>query len=143
MSHVYPLNHANPTGPERTNENYSVDLRDVKLQSGPDRAVHGVKGPCVLSHLASFHPVTSTGIDYMHSVLEGVVKALFISWFEPEFAKSNYSLRKYMQEVDRRLRSIKPPSFVPTTPRSIYCYKNWRAYEMLAFIGRLYFMVSL
>ena len=69
----------------------------------------------------------------MHSVLEGVLKNFFKFWFESTIS-CNYSLKKYMQEIDNRLLNIKPPKFIPSTPRSIYSYKLWRAHEYLSFI---------
>ena len=38
-----------------------------------------------------------------------------------------------MQEIDNRLLKIRPPTFVPSTPKSLYSYKLWRAHEYLAF----------
>ena len=92
-----------------------------------------MKGNCLLNSLKYFNCVDSTCIDYMHSVLEGVVKNLFNYWFN---SKSNavYSLSKYMQELDRRLLKIKPPKYIPCTPRSIYTHHLWRAHEYSSFI---------
>jgi hypothetical protein len=70
----------------------------------------------------------------MHSVLEGVVKSLFNFWFGAEYSQCAFSIRKYMQAIETRLLLIRPPSFVPTTPRSLYTYNHWRAHEYLAFI---------
>lgn len=70
----------------------------------------------------------------MHSVLEGVVKGLFSRWFGQENYQLECSLRANMQQIDSRIISLKPPKFVPTTPRSIYTWKQWRAHEYLSFI---------
>ena len=43
--------------------------------------INGVKGNCTLNNLKYFNSVDSTCIDYMHSVLEGVIKSLFNYWF--------------------------------------------------------------
>jgi hypothetical protein len=69
----------------------------------------------------------------MHSVLEGVIKNLFNYWFNGKISAS-YSLGKYMQELDRRLLNIKPPKYIPCTPRSIYTHHLWRAHEYSTFI---------
>ena len=55
-------------------------------------------------------------------------------WFETGDYLGEHSLRNFMQEIDRRLLNIKPPKFVPCTPRSIYTHNLWRAHEYLAFI---------
>ena len=67
--------------------------------------INGVKGNCTLNNLKYFNSVDSTCIDYMHSVLEGVIKNLFNYWFNGKISAS-YSLGKYMQELDRRLLNI-------------------------------------
>ena len=69
----------------------------------------------------------------MHSLIEGDVRNFLKLWLESAIS-CKYSLKKYMQEIDNRLLKIKPPKFVPSTPRSIYSYKLWRAHEILAFI---------
>ena len=69
----------------------------------------------------------------MHSILEGVVKTFFKYWFESDI-RAEYSLKKYMREIDKRILTIRPPKFVPTTPRSIYLSNFWRAHEYLSFI---------
>ena len=70
----------------------------------------------------------------MHSLLEGVVKFFFRYWFETGEYLGPHSLRKVMQKIDERLLLIKPPKFVPSTPRSIYTHNLWRAHEYLSFL---------
>ena len=70
----------------------------------------------------------------MHSLLEGVVKSMFSKWFGQENNQMSCSLRNYMQQIDQRVINIRPPKYIPTTPRSIYCWKTWRAHEYLSFI---------
>ncbi len=69
----------------------------------------------------------------MHSVLEGVLKSLFSLWFEKENNLS-YSLKTYVNKIDARLLTIRPPKYVPTAPRSIKYWKTWRAHEYLSFL---------
>ncbi len=130
--HIYPYDSKDPTGPKRTNESYLTDLEKAISLKTP---VNGVKGKCPLSRLKYFNvPSTQTCIDYMHSLLEGVVKNLMNYWFETGEFLGEHSLRGFMQEIDKRLMSIKPPKFVPYTPRSIYSHNLWHAHEYLAFI---------
>jgi hypothetical protein len=93
-----------------------------------------VKGPCCLTSLKYFHPVTSISIDFMHSLLEGVIKKFFAFWFDSNHSKGAYSLRSMQREIEKRLASISPPMFVPSTPRTIYSHNLWRAHEYLSFI---------
>jgi hypothetical protein len=80
---------------------------------------HGIKGKTSLSELSLYHPIIGTNIDYMHSILEGVIKRLFKAWFDdkhdPELPYK--SLKKYMVEINLRLMSIRPPSYIPAAPR--------------------------
>ena len=87
-----------------------------------------------MSKLKSFCPIRSTCIDYMHSLCEGVIKNFFNYWFEAGDFLGEHSLQKYMQEIERRLLIIKPPKFVPYTPRSIYSHNLWYAHKYLEFI---------
>ena len=70
----------------------------------------------------------------MDSLLEGVVKSMFSKWFGQENNKMSCSLKNYMQQIDQRVINIMPPKYIPTTPRSIYCWKAWRSHEYLSFI---------
>ena len=127
MTHVYPFKEANPIGPARTEMSYNEDLKTKNNENG-------VVGTYCLSFLEYFHPISGTCIDYMHSLLEGVVKSMFSKWFGQENHQMICSLRNYMQQIDQRVINIRPPKYIPTTPRSIYSWKTWSAHEYLSFI---------
>jgi len=110
----------------RTYEGYLNDLQKVKSTG---EMVNGIKGPCILNRLKHFNPVTNTCIDFMHSLLEGVCKKFFEYWFDSEHHEHPSNMRKYMQVLEKRLLNIRPPKFVPSTPRSIYSHGLWRAHE--------------
>ncbi len=121
-THVYPFQKDNPTGPLRSEKSYNDDINQRNMENG-------VLGRCCLSYLEFFHPVSSTCIDYIHSLLEGVIKSMFYRWFDQENSRMECSLRHQMQQIDTRIINIKPPKYVPTAPRSIYTWKQWRAHE--------------
>ena len=123
MRITYKYNDDNPAGPLRTDDLYNDDVKKA-INEGVDS--NGVKG--YLNYFDFFNPISGTCIDYMHSVLEGVVKSLFKLWFGQECHEMKTSLRRFMQTIDSRLLNIKPPKFIPTTPRSIYSWKTWRAH---------------
>ena len=129
--HIYPYSFENPTGPKRTDEIYKSDVKDAITKS---TVVNGVKGFCCLSYLEHFKPISGTCIDYMHSVLEGVVKSLMRLWFSSEYKQENFSLFREIDEIESRLKQIHPPKFVPRKPNSIYSFTKWHAHEYLAFI---------
>ncbi|RMZ99255.1 hypothetical protein BpHYR1_030111 [Brachionus plicatilis] len=101
---IYPFKNYQSDKPLRTHEKY---INDVEESIRQKKIVHGVKGPCLLNELKYYFPIESTIIDYMHSVLEGVV---------------------------RRLLIIKPPKFIPRTPRDLKDVKKWKANELFSFL---------
>ena len=105
---------------------------------------HGVRGETLLNRLKYYNPTENTTIDFMHSVLEGVVKRFFKLWFEDAVRDEhffNFSLKDHMTEIDKRLLNIRTPLFIPVTPRSILDYKIWRANEFLCFL--IYYMLPI
>jgi len=127
---VFPFDTKNPTGPKRDNVSYFEHVEEAEKY---DRSVHGIKGRCILRHLKYYHPLENTCIDYMHSILLGVVKTFFKYWFDGDIRKP-YSLKKYMQVIDTRLLKFRPPNYVRSVPRSIYCWNKWRVHEYLSFL---------
>jgi hypothetical protein len=120
--HLYKFLEDNPAGPLR---NKNVYEQDCLNQS------YGIKGKIGLSELRFFSPLYNTNIDYMHSILEGVIKRFFRYWFDQNCSQS---IKMYSMEIDKRLLSIKPPSFIPVCPRSIDTRAKWRANEFLSFL---------
>ena len=68
---VLPYCEENLDGPKRCHAHFVRDAGDA-VPGG--KAMHGIKGPCVLLGLAQFDLVKSVTIDRMHGVLQGVVK---------------------------------------------------------------------
>ena len=77
--HLYEFLEDNPSGPLR-NKNTSDE--DCKNQ------LFGIKGKIGLSELRFFSPLYNTNIDYMHSILEGVIKRFFKYWFDQNCEQS-------------------------------------------------------
>ena len=97
------------------------------------KPVKGVKGTSVLSR--SLDVVKCIPVDYMHAVLEGVAKTLTTSWFNSKYHGLRFYLKHQMEDIDKMLLRIKPPSEIPRTPRSIM--KNlpfWKANEYRAWL---------
>lgn len=96
-----------PFGPVRDFESY---LEDCRESENCVRDSRGIKSKTLLSDLKYFkNPAWSTNIDYMHSVLEGVIKRFFKAWFEDTVEKTiddeyNYSLKPYITLINNRLK---------------------------------------
>jgi hypothetical protein len=121
---VFPFDKNSPNGPLCDVVNYEADCSESSF--GHDS--HGIKGRSALRDLSCFNPIMNTNIDYMHSILEGVMKRFFKIWFEDN-VEDNQSLKCHMDEINSRLLKIRPPSFVPNAPREIYLWRLWRAHE--------------
>ena len=79
-------------------------------------------------------PINAAAIDSMHALFQGVVKQLLQLLFDQQHSREPYSLRKHLKEVEDRISSLTPPSFVQRFPCSIskhgqewkaHDYKNW------------------
>ena len=129
--HVFPYQKNDPSGPERTKLNYSDNLE--QLQNNKNFKFLGIKGPTVLFQLAYF-TIENIQIDYMHSIMFGVIKSFFDLWFSSEFSSESFTLRSKISLIDKRLLNIRPPDFFPNSPRSVEIFKFWKANEFLYFI---------
>lgn len=104
------------------------------------KAVKGVKGPTLLSKIC-YDFINSTAIDSMHCVDLGVCKKLFTVLFDKQYATHPASLYRYVDTINSRISSIRPPCNVIRQPRSISDMKYWKAHEFRAFL--LYYSLPL
>ncbi|CAF1013092.1 unnamed protein product, partial [Brachionus calyciflorus] len=128
--HSFQFNCNNPDGPKRTIHIYDKHLQ-MTLDSKQTKFV--IKDKCILSELKYFHPVKNTIINAIHSISQGVIKGLFDYWIDHPMARK-YSLKSKIYEIDERLKRIRPPSYVPNAPRSIFTWNLWRAHEYMNFM---------
>ena len=97
------------------------------------KPVFGVKGSSILSGVINIP--YGIPIDYMHAVLEGVVKTLLKCWFNQENHGRPYYLKPYISRIDQEMLTIKPPHELPRRPRSIESsLLYWKASEYRAFM---------
>ena len=74
-------------------------------------------------------------VDYMHTILEGVVKAFLCSWLNPTYSDLRFYLGKVAKDIDRHLLRIKPPHEFRRSPRSICTEAGyWNASEYRAWL---------
>lgn len=72
--------------------------------------------------------------EYLHSVLEGTVELFVHAMFNPANYKEKWYLGKFLNEFDRKLQNMKPPSEVTRTPRSLEDLTKWKASEWKTFL---------
>lgn len=125
--HLFPPNDAHTPRSEIEMSNWA------SLAENTGNPVFGVKGYSVLHRFVNIP--NGIPIDYMHAVLEGVVKTLLKCWFSSEYHNRPFCLRPYIKQIDKDLCRIKPPHDHPRRPRSIESsLLNWKASEYRAFL---------
>ena len=114
----------------RTHSTLKVNA-ETALESG--QAEKGIKGPSVLSPYLNV--VDDIPVDYMHAVLEGVIKQIMCMWFNSKHHKSSFYMGTKVKAIDRLLLKIKPPSHFRRSPRPIQStLKFWKANEYRAWL---------
>ena len=105
-------------------------LEYAKQSCEVQKAVCGVKGPTIISKICNKF-ITSTAIDVMHCVFEGIVKRLGELWFQPKYSNEKFSVSNFVELVDFKLSLIKPPAFIARRPRSVgEHFSHWKASEL-------------
>ena len=110
--------------PSRTQAGFVADAQYL-TQSGEVR--NGVKGATLLLLVKHFNIVDGFVVDYMHCVLLGVVRQLCTLWLEK--TQEAWYVGNKIVSLDQTLLSIKPPSNLTRTPRSLMQRAQWKASE--------------
>ena len=131
---VYPFS---KTYTERTHESIWLAATDAQ------RTMHAVKGVKDLSPLAAYMDlVCCIPIDYMHAVLEGVVRMLTKSWFVSHHHREPQYIGRQLPAIDLQLVKQRPPLEFSRVPRSISKDLNyWKASELRYWV--LYYALPL
>ena len=85
--------------------------KSIAAVATPAKRVRGIKGPISLFNYV-LDVIRSTVIDDLHCVYLGVTRTFINLWFDPQYARTNWSLSKIAKVVDDCLHKIKPPAFV-------------------------------
>lgn len=78
--------------------------------------------------------VRGMGIDRMHAVDGGVMKKILTLYFDSTYSMYPFSLIRFIDIINLRLRSIKPPKFVHRMPRDVEELIHWKASELKMFL---------
>ncbi|XP_051159327.1 uncharacterized protein LOC127291530 [Leptopilina boulardi] len=120
----------------RTLKQHLADVSTV-VESSEITELNGVKGPSVIMQIPIFHIIWSFPPEYLHVVAEGVAELVTDLWFDSKHHEANWYLGKELDEIDKLLLSIKPPTELTRCPQSIKNRCRWKASEWKNFI--LYF----
>ena len=102
--------------------------------------VEGIKGHSVLSSFVDL-PLAAP-IDYMHCVLEGVVKRLLEKWVNSTNHRTPHYIGRDVETIDSDLITQCPPHEFSRAPRSIRKHRKfWKAAEFRSWL--LYYSLPL
>lgn len=98
------------------------------------RPIDGIKGYSVVSLIPLFHIIRCFPSEYLHSVLEGVVKLFVSAFFNHSNSTKEWYLGKEIHRIDDKIKNMKPPPEVTRTPRSLRHLDKWKALEWRTFL---------
>ena len=108
---------------------HTTVLAAAKVAEETGAAVEGIMGTSPLA--STLDLVNSIPIDYMHSVLKGVVRMLLKFWFDSTNHSQPFYLGRHINELDKVLLTQQPPTEFSRPPRSIKKHlKYWKASEL-------------
>ena len=133
-THTYPFNIKSYNGHHelRTNESFTENAKEAECT--PGKNVFGVKGLTWFSFLPWFDMVRGVAVDYMHCITLGIVKMIMSLWFDKSYKNEIFSIASEIGKVERRLISIKPPSYITRLPRSLSEVSHFKATEFKNFL---------
>ena len=96
---------------ERTHEQTFRDAslaREQKIAGQKNSEVNGIKGLSPVFGLPGYDVIKGTSIDYMHTVLLGIVKMFMSRWFDTAYRHLPYYCEDKISLCDSRRANIKP-----------------------------------
>ncbi|KAM3598530.1 uncharacterized protein V6R79_019117 [Siganus canaliculatus] len=134
------LLHQGISAPDDITLSWNCDELQVFGLAKKNPPQNGVKGSSLLSKIPFFDIVLGFVPEYLHSVLLGVSKQLMSLWLDPANSLKPWYVGEKISEMDSRLRHIRTPSEISTSPQSLQCRDKWKASEWRAFL--LFYAVS-
>jgi hypothetical protein len=118
-----------PTLPDIQLRDHDSSLRDMTIaQIEPKlRHVNGFKGLSALAALEDFDLVWGFSIDYMHNCLIGVTRQLMNLWFDSSYHNQPFYIGLHMQNIDKKLLSIKHTNEISRKTTSVKERLFWKA----------------
>ena len=124
--HASEFQRNNPDGPARTHEETFATATQAVDEN---KMLLGIKGPSWLFGLPSYDFIRGMEIDYMHGACLGVMKLLMRFWFHGEHSNEAYSISHRLEDINRRMKSFKPPFELSRISRSMEHFMTWKASE--------------
>jgi len=91
--------------------------------------VMGIKGETILSYVPGFDIIDGLIVDYMHACILGTMRQFAKLWFNSKYHEKEFYLGHAKEEVNKRLKLLKPPFYFSRPPRSLEEMKFWKGHE--------------
>lgn len=102
--------------PDRDQLSY---LHDVDAAVRSKQAIRGIKGPCVMHEVVTLDTLRSYPPEYLHAWLLGLIRMLMEAIIDPANHNEDWYLGTQLNEINRRLLLICPPSEITRTPEKL------------------------
>lgn len=93
----------------------------------------GAKGPTVLSKIMPDF-VNGMAIDPMHHIYAGLGRRVATLLKDTTSKSKKWSISNRIEEINKKLLSIKPPVHIPRVPRALSEVANWKCSELKAWV---------
>ena len=120
---IYPYNLNSANGHAKLRTHYETVKHaniphEKTIKYGKQHSEYRMKGLNWLYVFKGFDIIKSVGIDYMHSILLGVVKKFLEAWSSSTFKLKQWYIGNSINILDKKLRNIKTPNVTGRIPRS-------------------------
>lgn len=109
---IYPVSN----DPDRDHVSYE---RDVKIAEATNKAIRGVKGPCIMSKVPNLDTLICYPPEYMHAWLLGVTKMMVEAWIDSKNHEEEWYIGTKIKEINSLLHEICPPCEITRCPENI------------------------
>ena len=105
----------------------AASIRAAAERAEEDAPIEGIKSHSILSSIVNL-PLAAP-IDYMHCVLEGVIKRLLEKWVNSTNHRTPHYIGRDVETIDSDLITQCPPHEFSRAPRSIKKHRNFGKHQ--------------
>lgn len=132
--HVYPFNVDFPDrgyNHVRTHQETVEASLEAEMMGKP---VMGCKGVSFLTACPGLDIIRGIAVDYMHTVCLGVTSLMLKLWTSKEYKQKPWYIGMHVEELDKKLQQMTPPSCVGRLPNTLTEPGKWKASEYKMFL---------
>ena len=91
--------------------------------------VKGIRGETILSYIPNFDIIEGIVPEYLHCGILGVPRQFAKLWFSSKNHEKPYYIGLAKEDVNKRLKFFRPPSYVSRPTRDLDDSKFWKGHE--------------